>query len=75
MMGRRTAQPDLAGNPYEQVGTCPITKLPIRRWHAERDLRLIGELLARLTDAEEMWAHEPLQRRRAQLSAMLEASR
>ena len=71
-MPSRLAARALAGNPYEQVGTCPITKLPIRRWMAAHDLRLIEAVLVEVGDGA-TW--EPLRHRRAQLSKMLEASR
>ena len=68
-MPRRNAYPDLAGNPYERLGTCPITRLPIYRWMVEFDLALIEAVLGEL-GVGATW--EPLRRRRAQLSAMLE---
>ncbi len=70
-MGRLPAAltTDLAGNPYERLGTCRITKLPIYRWMAAHDLRLIEAVLAETGEGDEWGA---LRRRRQELSAMLE---
>ena len=71
-MGRLLAARALAGNPYERLSTCRITGLPIYRWMVEFDLALIEAVLAEVGEGA-TW--EPLRRRRAQLSKMLEAQR